>query len=188
MSTRMHGSEEALADLAYDRLATRSGSRVLVGGLGMGFTAAAALARCGDAGSVVIAELVPKVVEWNRGVLAAAAGRPLDDPRTSIELADVADVMRRKAAVWDGILLDVDNGPSPLSQDANQWLYTRAGLKAAWRALKPGGVLTVWSANDDSGFTRRLEAERFAVTVHRVRARGVKRGPRHVVWCAQKRA
>ena len=186
MGTRMHGSEEALADLAYDHLGTRVGTRVLVGGLGMGFTAAAALRRCPADGAVVVSELVPKIVDWNRGLLGPAAGRPLDDPRLSVEMGDIAVLLRSSTTAWDGILLDVDNGPSPLSQEANQWLYSRAGLAALLGALRSDGVVCVWSASGDEAFTRRMESAGFRVDVHRVRARGGKRGPRHIIWVGRK--
>ncbi len=187
MGTRMHGSERALADLAYDRLGERPGARVLVGGLGVGFTAAAALQRCPTGGEVVVAELVPKVVEWNRGPLGDAAGRPLEDPRVAIHVGDVAELVRSAGAGWDAILLDVDNGPTALSQSANQWLYTDPGLAALRWALRPGGVVGVWSADGDAAFTRRMESADFMVETHRVRGRRGGKGPRHVIWVGLRR-
>ncbi len=186
MSNRVHGSEDALADLACDRIGDRPEARILVGGLGMGFTLAAALRRVGPAARVVVAELVPGVVRWNRGVLGEAAGRPLEDPRASVHEGDVADLLRGPAGAWDAILLDVDNGPDGLTKDTNGWLYAPAGLGAAHRALRPGGVLGVWSAAPDDGFTRRVERAGFDVAPIKVRARGTK-GATHVVWIATRR-
>ena len=185
MSTRMHGSEDALADLAFDRISRRTPSRVLVGGLGMGFTARAALKRCTTEDRVVVAELVPAIVEWNRGPLGAAAEYPLNDPRLQVHHGDVCDLIRKQSERWDLILLDVDNGPDGLSADFNQWLYAPSGLASIHRVLKPGGILGVWSVEPDSGFTRRLEKAGFGAEAVQVRAhRG--RGARHIVWMARK--
>ncbi|GGR02410.1 hypothetical protein [Deinococcus ruber] len=189
MNSRLHGSEEALATQACTLLGNPQAARVLVGGLGMGFTLAAALRAVGEAGSAVVAELVPEVVEWNRGALGAAAGRPLDDPRVSVLISDVAEVIRAARADYDAVLLDVDNGPEGMTQQENNWLYTPAGLAAARRALRPGGVLAVWSAEQDTGFTARLTAAGYAVQVRTVHARtdksGRGRGARHTIWLAQ---
>lgn len=182
MSTREHGSEDALADLACDIIGSRPQARVLVGGLGMGFTTAAALNRLGPEGAVVVAELVPAVLRWNQGPLAFAAGHPLDDPRASVELRDVAGLIARPPQPWDAILLDVDNGPAAISHPGNGWLYEWAGLGAAHAALTAGGVLGVWSAWPDPSFTRRMKRAGFRVQVHEVRSRGAKGGRRHVVW------
>ncbi len=186
MNTRLHGSEDALAELAFDRLAGKTQIRTLVGGLGLGFTLSAALRRLGADGSVVVAELVPAVVEWNRGPLGEAAGRPLEDPRTSVHCGDVTDLIRRPPAPWDAILLDVDNGPSSLTRASNHWLYTHQGLDAIFDALDPGGVLGVWSANPDRGFTRRFARAGFAVSPTEVRARGKQGGRRHQVWIGRR--
>ena len=189
MNSRLHGSEEALATQACALLAAPNAARVLVGGLGMGFTLAAALAAVGEAGRVTVAELVPEVIEWNRGPLGAAAGRPLDDARTSVQVSDVADVIRAARAEYDAVLLDVDNGPEGMTQHENNWLYTPAGLAAARRSLRAGGVLAIWSATRDEGFTRRLTAAGFAVQVRTVHARvgadGRGRGAKHTIWLAQ---
>jgi spermidine synthase len=182
MGSRAHGSEEALAELACARLRSRTDARVLVGGLGMGFTLAAALRALGPRARVVVAELVPAVVRWNRGPLAAEAGSPLDDPRAEVFEGDVADLVRTPPSPWNAILLDVDNGPTGLTQPANGWLYSHAGLAASRDALAPGGVLGVWSAFADPGFTRRMKRVGFSVDEVEVRARGRKGGPRHVVW------
>ena len=186
MNTRLHGSEEALSDLAFDRMGHQDGTRVLVGGLGVGFTLAAAIRRSGSTGRVVVAELVPSVIEWNRGPLGDAAGRPLDDPRASVYCGDVSDLIRTPPAPWHAILLDVDNGPSSLTRESNHWLYSPRGLDAIVNALVPGGVLGVWSANPDRSFTRRLERAGYRVESIEVRARGKKGGRRHLVWIGQK--
>ena len=181
MNSGRHGSEDALASLAYARLGARAQRRVLVGGLGMGFTAAAALRDLGADGRVTVAELVPAVVEWNRGPLAQLCGNPLADPRLDVHLGDVADLLRTKTAVYDAILLDVDNGPHGLTTSANHWLYGPAGLTRTFRALRPGGVLGVWSAGPDEAFTRRLGQAGFAVECVRTPAHGA-RGRKHVIW------
>ena len=182
MSTRCHGSEDALAELAFDRLVGHPRTRVLIGGLGMGFTLSAALERLDADGRAVVAEVVPSVIQWNRGPLGEAAGRPLDDQRTSVHCGDVTDLIRRPPALWDVILLDVDNGPSSLTRPSNQWLYSHQGLDAIFEALNPQGVLGVWSATSDRGFTRRVEHAGFAVTAQDVRARRKQGGRRHHVW------
>lgn len=182
MSSRMHGSEDALADLACDRIGERPHARFLVGGLGMGFTLAAALRRVGPEGKVVVAELVPAVVRWNQALLAHVAGHPLDDPRASVFAGDVGVVIRRERGAWDAILLDVDNGPDSLTRASNDWLYGWHGLAAAYAALRPGGVFAVWSAAPDDPFTRRLQRAGFEVRAISVRARGKQGGHRHVVW------
>jgi spermidine synthase len=184
MNSRMHGSEEALATLACARLAAPR-PRLLIGGLGMGFTLRAALDALGPEARVIITELVPAVVAWNRGPLAALTGHSLADARVSIREADVGGVIRAEPLAYDAILLDVDNGPEALSRDGNNQLYDRAGLAAAHAALRPGGVLAVWSAGPDAHFRRRLRDTGFAVEEIGVRARG-NRGARHVVWIARR--
>jgi spermidine synthase len=185
MSSRLSGSEEALATLPIARLARPETARVLIGGLGMGFTLRAALAALGPRAEVTVAELVPAVIAWARGPMAALHGDSLDDPRVILREGDVAALIGVAAAAYDVIALDVDNGPQGLSRRANDSLYDAAGLAAARRALRPGGVLAVWSSAPDSGFTGRLRRARFAVEEVRVRAnaRG-KGGARHVVWLA----
>lgn len=186
MSNRVHGSEDALADLACDHLEKRSGEpphpRVLIGGLGIGFTLAAALRRLGPEARVVVAELVPAVIAWNRGLLGKAAGHPIEDPRTAVHQGDVAELILGPPQPWDAILLDVDNGPCGLTRSGNDWLYTMQGLNAAFAALKPGGILGVWSAAPDHGFTRRIERAGFDATPIPVRSRGPRGGRRHLVW------
>lgn len=187
MSSRLHASEDALAELACDRVAGLLDARILIGGLGMGFTLAATLRRVGAEARVVVAELVPSVVEWNRGVLGELTGFPLDDPRVAVHEGDVAELIRAQPTAWDAILLDVDNGPTGLTQSANDWLYGARGLEAALRALRPSGVLGVWSAGADDGFTRRMTRAGFEVMTHDVRARGPRGGRRHVVWTGTRR-
>jgi len=182
MSNLMHGSEEALATLACTRVRTRPQPCVLVAGLGMGFTLRATLdALPGDA-SVIVAELLPAVVEWNRGPLAPLAGEPLKDPRVTVLQNDVAETMRASEGRFDAMLLDVDNGPSAFTESANAELYSDRGLASARTALKNGGVLAVWSAREDRKFEQRLRYNGFRVEVSRVRARLKKGGPRHTIF------
>lgn len=186
MNSGTHGSEEALADLAAKRLGVRVSMRVLVGGLGMGFTVAAALRVVPSDGRITVAELVPAVVEWNRGHLAALAGNPLGDPRVEVHTGDVAELLRSQVAAYDLILLDVDNGPHGLTTGDNHWLYGLAGLAAAHRALRANGVLAVWSAGPDDAFTKRLGKAGFTAEAVRVAAHGSK-GRKHVIWLATAR-
>ena len=187
MNSRLSGSEKALASLACARMGERPNATMLVGGLGMGFTLRAALAELGPDAKVTVAELVPAVVTWARGPMAELFAGCLDDPRVQVREGDVAQVIREARAVFDAILLDVDNGPGGLNRDANDQLYSAAGLSAARRALRPGGVLAVWSAGPDAGFTRRLHSAGFTAEEVEVRATGGKRGARHVIWVATPR-
>lgn len=185
MSTRAHGSEDALAEIACRKIAHRPQPRVLIGGLGMGFTLAAALRHLGDTAAVVVAELVPGVVEWNHGPLGAKAGNPLQDKRATVRELDVAIILREETQAYDAILLDVDNGPAGLTHKANDWLYSLEGLRHCRQALRPRGVLAVWSAGPDRDFTERLKKTGFKVEELRVYAHG-KRGRRHTLWMAEK--
>lgn len=185
MSSMSHGSEDALARLAFAHLGARSQRHILVGGLGMGFTLAAALRDAGPDDHLTVAELIPAVVEWNRGPLAHLAGNPLSDPRVAVHTGDVAELLRSQRAAYDLILLDVDNGPSALTTSANHWLYGSAGLTAAFAALRPAGVLAIWSAGHDHTFTKRLRATGFQVELAEARAHG-NRGSRFVIWLALK--
>ena len=185
MNSRTHGSEDALGTLACERLQGCVAPCVLVGGLGMGFSLAAGLATLRDDATVVVAELVASVVEWNRGALGECAGRPLDDPRVRVEEADVADLIRRNPSRYDAILLDVDNGPEGLTRRANDALYSLAGVNDAYNALTPGGTLSVWSAGPDRVFPQRLAKAGFAVEERQVRAHGGK-GSRHYIWFARR--
>ncbi|MGM0984096.1 MAG: spermidine synthase [Pseudomonadota bacterium] len=184
MNTRLHGSEDALAELACERIADRPRARVLIGGLGMGFTLAAALKALGEDAEIVVAELVPGVVEWNRGPLGDAAGRPLDDPRARVSLGDVGEVLRRESVGFDAIMLDVDNGPEGLTRRENDWLYSPRGLAAAQQALRPEGVLAVWSAGQDPAFTERLRRVGLLVEEVTVRAHRPGKGAKHRIWLA----
>lgn len=185
MSSREHGSEDALAEIACERLSGRSGVRVLVGGLGLGFTLGAVLRSCEGLSEVVVSELVPSVVTWNRGPLAHLAGRPLDDPRVTVREEDVAAVIRSEAGALDAILLDVDNGPAPMTQKENQWLYKETGLRTSYRALRKGGILAIWSAGSSPGFTQRLE--RCGFEAEEIRTRGKARvGARYTIWLARR--
>ncbi|HVS14819.1 MAG TPA: hypothetical protein VMV46_12900 [Thermoanaerobaculia bacterium] len=188
MTSRAHGSEEELARLALATLGSRPAPRVLVAGLGMGFTLRATLdalvARPGA--RVVVCEVFPAVVAWNRGPLAHLARRPLDDPRVEIAQRDVGRLLATAYDEHDLVLMDVDNGPDALTLDSNRRLYGERGLQATHRALTPGGVLAVWSASDDRSFTRRLRRVGFEARAHHVRERPGK-GAHHVIFVARKR-
>ena len=183
MNSRLSGSEEALATLAFDRIGQRPCARVLIGGLGMGFTLRTALAAFGKDAEILVAELVPAVVAWARGPLGGLYGDSLSDPRVQIQDGDVGALIRAGEARYDAILLDVDNGPGGLSRKGNDSLYDTGGLAAARRALRPGGVLEVWSSTRDSAFTKRLQRAGYAVEEVGVRAHKG-RGARHVIWVA----
>ena len=183
MNSRMSSSETALAELACERLRGRKNSRVLIGGYGMGFTLRAALAGLGGDAKVVVAELVPAVIAWARGPMAALTDGGLDDPRVTVREGDVGDAIASARASFDAILLDVDNGPDSVSRDANDRLYDSRGLQAARRALRQGGLLAIWSAARNAKFTARLGQAGFAV--EEITARANKgRGMRHVIWAA----
>jgi spermidine synthase len=186
MNSRVHGSEDALGELACKKIAGRPGVNVLIGGLGMGYTVAAALKQLVTDARIVVAELVPTVVEWNRGALADLAGHPLDNSRVNVQEIDVAKVLRAERGAYDAILLDVDNGPVGLTRQRNDWLYTREGLNAAFAALRPNGILAVWSASSDRTFLHRLRRVGFKVEEVSVRARG-SRGSRHTIWLAERK-
>ena len=181
MSSRMHGSEGALATFGCRYISARD-PRVLVGGLGMGFTLRATLDLLPVEATVVVAELIPAVVDWNRGPLGPLAGHPLQDPRVSVALGDVAATIRRNTGAFDAILLDVDNGPDAFTAVGNAGLYNDAGIAAARDALRDGGTLAVWSAWEDRKFEQRLKYAGFAVKVERVRARLKAGGPRHTIF------
>ena len=186
MSSRMHGSEEALATAGCQHLRTAQRPRVLVGGLGMGFTLRAALDMLPADAIVTVAELVPAVVEWNRGPLSPLAGHPLKDRRVRIDLNDVGFTLRANPGRFDAILLDVDNGPRAFTSEANQSLYDNAGVAAAYAALRDDGVLAVWSAWEDRKFEQRLRYHGFLARTERVRARLKKGGVHHTVFLAFK--
>lgn len=182
MSNRMHGSEEAMAHMARS---DRPGARVLVGGLGMGFTLRAALDVLPPGGEVTVAELSDAVVRWNRGPLASLAGAPLDDPRVRLHMGDVGDLLANTPATWDSILLDVDNGPDGFTQAGNDRLYGLPGLNRARMALRKRGVLAVWSAYEDPEFQKRMGRAGFRARVEKVRARGAAGGPRHFIFVGE---
>ena len=184
MSTRMHPSEVELARVACGNL-TR-GSSVMIGGLGLGYTLRSALDLLPVNGTVLQVELVPEVIEWNNGPVAKFNGNPLKDPRTRLLLKDVAEVIKNSRNRFDAILLDVDNGPSPLVDERNGWLYTDAGLQAIRRALKNGATVAIWSANDEPKFPARLRRNGFAADRHRVPAHKGKGGIRHVIFTGVK--
>ena len=184
MSSRMHGSEEALATLGCSRARTLAQPCVVVGGLGMGFTLRAALDILPPAAEVIVVEMVPEVVEWNRGPLGPLANHPLADPRVRIEINDVATTLRSNVARFDAVLLDVDNGSEALIAPGNSALYGADGIAAARGSLKWGGVLAVWSASDDRPFARRLHAQGFEVKRERVPARLKAGGGRHTILLA----
>lgn len=186
MSTRMRGSEEALATMSIERLGGRPAPRLLIGGYGMGFTLRAALAKLGPKAHVTVAELVSEIVEWARGPMAELTAGCLDDPRVLLRQGDVADAIVESTAAYDAILLDVDNGPDGLVRGENDRIYSRTGLQAAKRALTSGGILAVWSAGPDKAFTGRLQRAGFAVDEVPVSARGNGKGPKHVIWFARK--
>jgi spermidine synthase len=188
MSSGMYGSEEALATLACHRVRTLEQPCVLIGGLGMGFTLRATLDFLPPDATVVVAELVPAVVEWNRGPLGPLAGHPLKDKRVQIEMCDVSVTLRSGLSKFDAVLLDVDNGPTPITASDNAWLYGDRGIAAARAALKTDGVLAVWSAREDRKFERRLRYGKFAVQVERVRGRLKKGGPHHTIFLGHKTA
>ncbi len=184
MSSRLGGSEEKLATMTCERLRKGVEPHLLIGGYGMGFTLRAALGVLGPGARVTVAELVPEIIDWARGPMAELTAGCLDDPRVHLLMGDVAAEIADAKRRYDAILLDVDNGPSGLVREANDGLYSMRGLAAAKVALKPGGVLAIWSATADARFTRRLSEAGFKVEEVTVRARSNGKGPRHVIWFA----
>jgi spermidine synthase len=186
MSSRGFASEQEMARLACAAIVDRAAPRALIGGLGMGYTVRAALDALGPGAQVVVAELVPAVVAWNRGPLAPLAGNPLADPRVALREADAATVLRDPGGRFDAILLDVDNGPDWVTVEANAWLYSAEGLAAARAALAPGGVLAVWSADPSPEFLARLREAGFTARAVAVPARGAEGGPPHTIFLAER--
>jgi spermidine synthase len=186
MNSRLSGSEEALATLTCKKIEAVKRPHLLVGGLGMGFTLRAALAVLGREAQITVAELVPAVIAWAHGPMAELFGNSLTDPRASIREADVVDVIKTSPSAFDAILLDVDNGPEALIRKANDALYDRNGLSAIRRALRPGGILAVWSSGPNIAFTKRLRAADFDVNEVGVRATTKRSGAHHVIWFATK--
>lgn len=187
MNSRLSGSEEALAKLVCERLGQRPRISMLIGGLGMGFTLRAALAHLPEDAEIEVAELIPAVVDWARGPMAAVFEGCLDDPRVRLTVADVASVIAGGKGRYDAILLDVDNGPEGLTVAGNDKLYAAGGLHAAKEALRPGGILAVWSSGPDHGFTKRLRQAGLATEEVTARARRTGGGARHVIWLAARR-
>jgi spermidine synthase len=188
MNSRLSGSEEALATLACRRLEAIKAPHLLIGGLGMGFTLRAALAVLGPKARITVAELVPAVVAWAQGPMAELFGDGLTDPRTTIRESDVMEVIQSRASAYDAILLDVDNGPEGLIRKANDALYDPGGLKASHRALRPGGVLAVWSSGPHPKFSKRLRDAGFDVNEVAVRATTKRSGAHHIIWFATRPA
>jgi spermidine synthase len=185
MNSRMSGSEEALAVMTCERLHDVSAPHLLIGGYGMGFTLRAALAQLPAQARLSVAELVPEIIDWARGPMANLAAGCLDDPRVTLLMQDVAALIAANREHYDAILLDVDNGPDGLTRDQNNQLYSRAGLALAKAALKPGGILAIWSAAPDPAFAKCLRVSGFSVDEVQVRARSNGKGPRHIIWFAR---
>ncbi len=185
MTNRMHASEEKLAAVACEALGARPGLRVLIGGLGMGYTLRTALDNLPADATVVVAEIMPIVVGWNQGVLGPLAGHPLGDARVDVDVRDIAETLRSNRAGFDAIMLDVDNGADAIAVTTNRGLYGSRGMRALHDALRPQGVLTVWSEGDDKALGRRLRAAGFTVEMRRVRARDRAKGPKHTIFIAR---
>ena len=183
MTTRRHASEDALGTLACRALDRTDAASVLIGGLGMGFTLAAVLAATGPGARVTVAEIVPEVIEWNRGVLGEYSGRPLEDARTTVHHGDVVELLRGDGRRYDAIVLDVDNGPESIGSSGNDWLYSAEGIAGARDRLAPGGALAYWSATPDRRFAKRLRDGGLRVAERSVHAHGNK-GARHTIWLA----
>ncbi len=185
MNSRMHSSEDVLAELGCKHIHNNPQAKVLIGGLGMGFTLAETLKHTHENAEVVVAELVPAVIQWNQSYLAELAANPLKDERVSIYEGDVGELMREHRDTYDAILLDVDNGPEGLTREGNAALYSPHGLKAAMTALKPKGVLGVWSAFPEPRFTKRMKQAGFQTQEVPCRAFG-KKGSKHMIWLGVK--
>jgi len=184
MNSRLSATEQALATIACEKIKGRARPHILIGGLGMGFTLRAALVVLGKQAQVIVAELVPAVVAWARGPMAELFGDSLTDARVRIRETDVGDLIRAARSEYDAILLDVDNGPEGMTREANDRLYDLDGLAAAYMALRPGGVLAVWSSRPDPKFTQRLRKTGFDVVENPVRAKGPQGGAQHFIWTA----
>jgi spermidine synthase len=189
MSTRMRFSEEQLAQLTIERLG-KDNARILIGGYGMGFTYRAAAARLGEKAQIVVAEISDAIIDWAKGPMAELTGEGLSDPRLDLKICDVAalidDANDGTCAKFDAILLDVDNGPDGIVRDANNRIYSRTGLAKARDALKPGGILAVWSAGPDPAFAKRLRDTGLDIVEWNVRSRPNKKGAHHIIWFARK--
>ncbi len=183
MTNQFRGSERALATLPCERIRDRPHPKVLIGGLGMGFTLRGALDALGPEASVIVAELVPEIATWARGPLSPLFGGSLDDSRLDIRIEDVHRTIQSGPAQFDAILLDVDNGAHGLTRRANDRLYNIWGLKRARFALRPNGILAVWSGGPDRKFKARLKLAGFNVEEVRVYANGTS-GRQHILWLA----
>ncbi|HVE12361.1 MAG TPA: hypothetical protein VNI01_03110 [Elusimicrobiota bacterium] len=186
MTNLTHSSEDSLSELGCAGLATVRRASVLIGGLGMGYTLAAALKRVGPDARVHVCELVPEVVAWNLDLIGHLAGNPLADKRAAVLQRDIADVLRAEKGAYDAILQDVDNGPEGLTVKANDWLYGEEGLAVAAAALRPGGTLALWSARPNKPFVKRLRKAGFEVSEVVARSRNQHRGAHHIVWLARR--
>jgi len=184
MNSRLSATEQALATIGCDKIRTRARPRVLIGGLGMGFTLRAALTVLGQQAEIIVAELVPAVVTWVRGPMKKLSGDSLTDKRVHIHEGDVGGLIRAARSEYDAILLDVDNGPEGMTRKGNDRLYDLKGLRAAYAALRPDGVLAVWSSKPNAKFTARLRKTGFAVIENPVRAKGPQGGAQHFIWTA----
>ena len=185
MNSRAFNSEQQLSVLGCAHLKAHKNARVVVGGMGMGYTLAAALEVLPSCAEVIVADLIPEVVEWNRGPLGACAGRPLDDSRVAVHIGDVGELLVRGDGDYGAVLLDVDNGPEGLTHNDNNWLYSIEGTSCIYESLAPGGVLAVWSAGPDTMYVNRLKKIGFQVEVKTVRERPGK-GARHSIFLAKK--
>lgn len=186
MNSRIHGSEDALARLTCRRINQKSKQQILIGGLGMGFTLATALEQSKPDTKIMVSELIPAVVRWNREYLGHLAGMPLEDHRVVVKEEDVAKIIQTTKSAWDAILLDVDNGPEGLTRKANDDLYSMSGLKFSFSALRPKGILAVWSSGPNEAFTRRLNLCGFSTQTLAIRARNSGKGSKHIIWFAEK--
>jgi len=186
MNSRVHGSEDDLARLSCGLIKQKKEQRILIGGLGMGYTLAAALEESGLDARILVSELIPAVVRWNREYLGHLAGNPLDDPRVLVKKEDVLKTIQQKKSYWDAILLDVDNGPEGLTKKSNNRLYGMPGLQTSFMALRSKGILAVWSSGEDDAFTKRLQKSGFKAKTVSVRARKSGKGSRHTIWLAEK--
>ncbi|RLB55866.1 MAG: hypothetical protein DRJ42_04985 [Deltaproteobacteria bacterium] len=185
MSSEMYGSEQAMAHYAHEELAACPGPRVLVGGLGMGFTLRAALDTFGEGAKITVAELMPELVHYNRGELGDLAGRPLEDPRVELFEGDVRRPLEDRR--WDVVLMDVDNGPHSFTAKSNGSLYDQRGVERMTDCLDPGGVLVVWSAYPSPGFEERIARTGLSCRTEHVRGRWpIRKGPRHVLTIASR--
>lgn len=188
MNSRVHGSEDALAELTIQKIDTNKPKRILIGGLGMGFTLAKALESIGPEDTIDVAELSPDVLAWNKEYLGNLTDNPLNDPRVTVHVMDVIDIMRSNQRCFDAVILDVDNGPEGLTKDDNNRIYSSRGLSSAFQALKPHGIYSVWSSGDSEIFTERMKKSNFEIEKTRVHERANGKGGKHVIWFGTKKA